>query len=64
MLSMLAAGLASQSIDPRTIGAAAGVLSSLTALYWLWADYAGLLVEPSTKGGDPGDVEVRTEMTA
>ena len=36
MLSMLAAGLASQSVDPRTIGAVAGVVSSLTALYWLW----------------------------
>jgi hypothetical protein len=64
MLSMLAAGLASQSVDPRTIGAIAGVVSSLTALYWLWADYVGLLVEPTTKGRDPDDVEVRTEMTA
>ena len=64
MLSMLAAGLASQSVDPRTIGAVAGVVSSLTALYWLWADRVGLLVEPTTKGGDPDDVEVRTEMTA
>ena len=64
MLSMLAAGLASQSVDPRTIGAVAGVVSSLTALYWMWADHVGLLVEPTTKGGDPDDVEVRTEMTA
>jgi hypothetical protein len=64
MLSMLAAGLASQSVDPRTIGAVAGVVSSLTALYWLWADRAGLLVEPATKGRDPDDIEVRTEMTA
>jgi len=32
MLSMLAAGLASQSVDPRTIGAVAGVVSSLTAV--------------------------------
>jgi hypothetical protein len=64
MLSMLAAGLASQSVDPRTIGAVAGVVSSLTALYWLWADRVGLLVEPTTKGGDPDDVEVRTEMRA
>jgi len=64
MLSMLAAGLASQSVDPRTIGAVAGVVSSLTALYWLWADHVGLLVEPTTKGGDTDDVEVRTELTA
>lgn len=64
MLSMLAAGLASQSVDPRTIGAVAGVVSSLTALYWLWADRVGLLVEPTTKGGDPDDLEVRTEVRA
>ena len=64
MLSMLAAGLASQSIDPRVIGAVAGTVSSTTALDWLWADHAGLLVEPSTRGRDPDDVEVRTELGA
>jgi hypothetical protein len=64
MLSMLAAGLASQSIDPRAIGAVAGVVSSMTAVYWLWADHAGLLVEPTTKGGDPDDGEIRTEVRA
>ena len=64
MLSMLAAGLASQSVDPRTIGAVAGVVSSLTAIYWLWADHIGLLVEPTTRGGDPDDVEVRREVNA
>jgi MFS family permease len=64
MLSMLAAGLASQSVDPRVIGAVAGVVSSLTALYWIAADRAGLLVEPSTAQRDPDDVEVRTEVRA
>lgn len=46
MLSMLGAGLASQSVDPRVIGAVSGVLSSCTALYWIWADHVGLLKEP------------------
>ena len=64
MMSMLAAGLASQSLDPRVIGAVAGTISSTTALYWLWADYAGLLVEPTTRGVDPDEVEVRTELGA
>jgi MFS family permease len=64
MLSMLAAGLASQSVDPRAIGAVAGVVSSLTAIYWIWADRAGLLVEPSTPPGDIDRVEVRTEVRA
>ena len=52
MLSMLAAGIASQYVDPRAIGAVSGVLSSCTALYWLWADRIGLLREPC-----PGDAE-------
>ncbi len=61
MLSMLSAGLASQHVSPRTIGAWSGVLSSMTAVYWLWADKAGLLVEPAETGTDPDAVEVRTE---
>ncbi len=64
MLSMLAAGLASQSVDPRVIGAVSGVVSSLTALYWIWADRVGLLVEPTTERHDPDDREVRTEVRA
>ena len=42
-------GLASQSVDPRAIGAVAGVVSSLTAVYWIWADRVGLLVAPGTR---------------
>ena len=54
MLSMLGAGLASQHVSPRTIGAWSGVLSSLTAVYWLWADRVGLLVEPGRGGNRSG----------
>jgi MFS family permease len=61
MLSMLGAGLASQHVSARTIGAWSGILSSMTAVYWLWADKAGLLVEPAAAGTDPDAVEVRTE---
>jgi MFS family permease len=46
MLSMLGAGIASQSVEPRVIGAVSGVLSSCTALYWIWADRVGLLKAP------------------
>jgi MFS family permease len=46
MLSMLAAGVASQYYDPRAIGACAGVLSSTTAIFWAWANWTGRLPEP------------------
>ena len=64
MLSMAAAGIASQSVDPRSIGAVSGILSSLTAVYWIWADRVGLLVPPKTPPHDPADVEVHTEVRA
>lgn len=48
MLSMLAAGIASQHVDPRAIGAVSGILSSCTALYWLSADRLGLLRDPNS----------------
>ena len=47
MLSMMAAGIASQYYDPRTIGSVAGVLSSTTAIFWGWAHFTGRLPEPS-----------------
>jgi MFS family permease len=50
MISMAAAGICSQYVDPRTLGVAAGVLSSLTAVYWTWADWTGRLPEPKTAG--------------
>jgi MFS family permease len=64
MLSMLAAGLASQQYDPRTIGAVAGALSSSTALFWGWAHFSGRLPEPIRAGVDPGEVEVHDEPRA
>ncbi|MGD0201404.1 MAG: MFS transporter [Bryobacteraceae bacterium] len=46
MLSMAGAGVASQYYDPRSIGLVAGILSSLTAVWWTWADWTGRLSEP------------------
>jgi MFS family permease len=43
LLSMAAAGIASQYWDPRTIGAVAGALSSTTAVFWAWANITGRL---------------------
>ncbi|MBL8241206.1 MAG: MFS transporter [Bryobacterales bacterium] len=46
MLSMTAAGLASDHVDTRWIGVASGALSSLTAVFWYWGDVTGRLPEP------------------
>jgi predicted MFS family arabinose efflux permease len=64
MMSMAAAGVASQYYDPRAIGAVAGVLSSTTALFWGWAHFSGRLPEPPRQGVDPADVEVHDESRA
>ena len=61
MLSMLGAGLASTSADPRTIGAWSGVLSSTTALAWGFLNWTGRLPEPTPKGLDPAEVAVHGE---
>jgi MFS family permease len=46
MISMMAAGAATIRYSPRTIGAVAGVASSLTAIFWTWANMTGRLPEP------------------
>jgi Transmembrane secretion effector len=58
MLSMLAAGLASKTSSPRTIGVVAGLFSSSTALFWLWANWTGRLPEPARAGIEREEVEV------
>ena len=64
MLSMFAAGVASQHVSPRTIGLWAGVLSSLTAVYWIAADRSGLLQPPAPEGSGADEIEVRPELPA
>ncbi|MBI2689296.1 MAG: MFS transporter [Acidobacteria bacterium] len=46
MLSMTAAGLASDHVNTRWIGVASGALSSCTAFFWYWGDVTGRLPEP------------------
>lgn len=46
MLSMMAAGAASISYSPRTIGMCSGIISSTTAFFWTWANWSGRLPEP------------------
>jgi MFS family permease len=47
MISMMAAGAATIVYSPRTIGAWAGVVSSMTAIFWTWANWTGRLTEPA-----------------
>jgi predicted MFS family arabinose efflux permease len=58
MISMALAGAASEKVDPRTIGAVAGCLSSTTAFFWAWANWSGKLPEPVLAGVEPEEVEV------
>ncbi len=58
VVSMLATGLASQSIDPRMIGVVSGALSSTTALFWGWAHWRGWLPEPAGREKEEGEQEV------
>jgi MFS family permease len=62
MLSMLAAGTASQHFDIRVIGAASGLLSSSTAIFWGWANWTRRLPEPALTKDDP-DVEIHGDPT-
>ncbi|HWB86019.1 MAG TPA: MFS transporter [Bryobacteraceae bacterium] len=50
IVSMAAAGVASQYYSPRTIGLIAGMLGTLTAIGWAWADWRGRLPEPPLAG--------------
>lgn len=58
MVSMTLAGFASEYYSPRLIGVWSGVLSSLTAVYWIWMNAAGRLPEPARVGVAQDEVEV------
>jgi MFS family permease len=49
MVSLFAAGIATESINPRTIAVVAGCLSGSTGLVWAWANWAGKLRLPEAK---------------
>jgi MFS family permease len=63
MVSMTAAGIASQYHGPRTIGFVAGILSSCTAIFWGLADWKGKLPEPEPLAVEPEEVEIHGEPT-
>ena len=49
MISLFAAGVATESVDPRWIAVVAGVLSGTTGLIWAWANWCGFLRLPKTE---------------
>jgi predicted MFS family arabinose efflux permease len=62
MVSMMVAGIASVHYSIRAIGAASGLLSSSTALFWGWANWTGKLPEPSLTTDDQA-VEIHGDPT-
>lgn len=62
MVSMTAAGAASQLFSVRAIGAASGALSSSTAIFWGWANWTGRLPEP-VLSADKEAVEIHGDPT-
>jgi MFS family permease len=63
MISMAAAGFASEFVSPRVIGVCSGVLSSTTAFWWAWADWRRKLTEPELADVEPEEVEVHGDPT-
>jgi hypothetical protein len=57
MLSMMAAGAATTVFTPRQIGACAGVFSTMTAVYWTWANWTHRLPEPPRQPVSPAEEE-------
>jgi MFS family permease len=63
MLSLSVASYFSQTYSPRTIGVVAGACSSLTAVFWGWAQFTGRLPEPALEGHEPElDEEVEVHV--
>lgn len=61
MLSMMSAGIASQHYSPRLIAAAAGIATSLTAVFWAWGTITDRLKEPAVEVD--ADLEIHGEPT-
>jgi MFS family permease len=63
MVSMTGAGIASEHVSPRTIGAWSGILSSSTALIWWYLNSSGRLPHPDEEGVEPREIEVHGQAT-
>ena len=61
IVSMGVTGVVADHVSPRTIGAWSGLLSSTTAIFWGWANWAGRLPEPAMAGVEPEEIEVHRD---
>jgi MFS family permease len=61
IVSMGVTGGVADHVSPRTIGVWSGLLSSTTAIFWGWANWAGRLPEPAQAGVEPEEVEVHRD---
>ncbi len=64
IVSMTAAGIASQYHSPRTIGLVAGIFSTTPAIFWGLANWKGKLPEPESLIAETAEVEVHGGPTA
>ena len=63
MISLSVASYFSVNHSPREIGAVAGACSSMTAVFWGWAQFTGRLPEPALEGHEPErDEEVEVHV--
>ncbi len=63
MVSMMGAGIASMRYSPRAIGTIAGLLSSTTAIFWIWANWTGRLPCPVLVAGPRPQPDVQPDRT-
>jgi hypothetical protein len=64
IVSMAAAGIASQYFSPRTIGLVAGAFGLVTAMAWAGLDWSGRIPEPAASEPAGPEVDSVTDSTA
>ena len=63
LLSLTVASVATKYVEIRTIGLVAGCLSTSTAFFWAWANWAGKLIEPKPEPIEPREEELTEPLT-
>ncbi len=64
IFSLSGAGVASEFLSIRTVGAIAGALSASTTIFWAWANAAGKLPEPQYIPPQSSEIEESNAVTS